>query len=186
MKKLNFLAICFLSLLSFSSCTKDVNLNGAGPVAENQNNITVSYSEWIPSSMLVWADTTVDDNPTIYASIDAPITESMINNYSILVYARKSGSEETSVFPATIYDSNNDYELLHATYDMSGIQIFHTKNTGGVYARPENNTLRFRYILIERAVADNGRPDLSEPEYSMTELQSMSYQEVLAALNIPE
>ena len=152
------------SLMLFSSACND----GGNKPTEVEENLVITL------------------NPDPGTAIDAPITESMINNYSILVYARKSGSEETSVFPATIYDSNNDYELLHATYDMSGIQIFHTKNTGGVYARPENNTLRFRYILIERAVADNGRPDLSEPEYSMTELQSMSYQEVLAALNIPE
>src|SRR5687768_15945985 len=187
MKKLNFLAICFLSVVSFSSCTKDVVTNGAGPVNENQSNITVSYSEWTPSSMLTWTDTTFDGNPAIHAPFQAPLTEAMINNNSILVYAKKIDNEGVSVFPATIYDSNNDYEVLHATHDISGIHVFHTKNTAGVYERPDNNTLRLRYILIEQPVAANGRPDVAgAPQYSMAELQTMTYEEVLNALGIPE
>lgn len=187
MKQLNLLAICLLSVFSFSSCTKDVDRNQAGSANENPNNITVSYSEWIPSSMLTWTDTTVDGNPAIHATFYAPLTETMINNSSILVYARKMDSEETSVFPATIYDSDDNYELLHATNDLTGIQIFHTKNTGGMYERPENNTVRFRYILIEQPIAANGRPDMSgAPQYNMAELQTMRYEDVLSALGIPE
>jgi hypothetical protein len=184
MKKLNFLAICFFSVLSFSSCTKDIERNGAGTDSENQSNVTVSYSEWIPSSMLSWTDTTLGGDPAIHATFKAPVTESMINNNSILVYAKKTDSDEVSAFPAAIYDSNNDYDLLYATHDFNGIQIFHTRNTGGIYERPENNALRFRYILIEQQVADNGRPDA--PQYSMHELQTMTYDEVLNALGIPE
>lgn len=187
MKKLNFLTLCFLSIISFSSCTKDAIVTDAGPDSENQSNITVSYSEWISSSILNWADTTIDGNPAIHATFSAPLTEAMINNNSVLVYAKKTDSEEASVFPATIYDSNNDYELLQATHDLSGIQIFHTKNTGGIYARPQNNTLRFRYILVEHKVADNARPDVNEaPQYSMAELQTMAYEDVLNVLGIPE
>lgn len=188
MKKLNFLAICLLSLISFSSCTKDVETRtGTGSTGENQNNVAVTYSEWIPSSLLQWTDTTIDGNPAIHATFEAPLTENMIHNSTVLVYARKMNKAEASVFPAMIYDSNNDYESLYSVNDVHGIQIYHTKNISGVYQRPESNTMHFRYILIDQPVADNTRPDVAgAPQYNMAELQTMSYGDVLNALGIPE
>src|SRR5687767_6937195 len=115
MSKLKFLAICMFSFIAFSSCTKEAiqNNNNTTPVY-NSPAVTVSASSWMPSSMLVWQETEVDGIPAIEAMVSAQLTESMINNNTVLVYARKADNEAIAVFPATLYDSNNDYELLHS------------------------------------------------------------------------
>ena len=187
MRKLNFLAICMFSVLAFTSCTKEAIQNNNTTPVENSSNVTVSASEWVPSSMLEWTETELDGAPAMQATFTAPLSEAMINNNTVLVYGRKINGETISVFPATIYDSNNDFEMLQAQNTADGIRIFHTKNVAGNYEMPETGTMQFRYILIEQPYPGNGRMDTQGgPQYTMAELRNMSYYEAISALGITE
>ena len=183
--KLNFLAICMCSVIALSSCTKEA-IRNHGTAVQSPSSATISYSEWISGSHITWSDTNTDGYPALHATFHALLSENMVNNNSVLVYARKKDTQHTSVFPATFFSSNDHYEMLYSVNTMDGIQVYYTMNVNGEYEIPVTDNIEFRYILVEQPpVASNGRPDMSGvQQYSMDDLRSMTYEDAMLALGI--
>ncbi len=153
MRKFTFLSLCFSMLILISSCTKD---KAPPPVVDppQEQPPIVFYSDWVEESSLSWSDTLVGSDPNLRTVWDAPgLTQSVIDNGAILVYARTNSDVNVRIFPAIIFDSNNsDFESYNNSPTVASFELWHNKSVGGVFEMPSvNSNIIFRCIFLENA-----------------------------------
>jgi len=188
MRKFSFLSLCFSALILISSCTKEKTPPPAANPPQEQPPV-VRYSEWTESSIMAWQDTLVSGEPSLRSVWDAPgLTQSVIDNGAVLVYARTNSDANVRIFPAMILDqSNSDYEMYQSFPAMESFELFHNKFVGGVFETPTiSNDVSFRYIFLENAPPANARIATgSAAGFTMDDLKAMTYHEVAIILSIP-
>ncbi len=185
--KFAFLSLCFSVFILFSSCTKEKTFPPPGNPPQEQPPI-VMYSDWTEESTLSWSDTLVSADPYTRTVWSVPaLTQSMIDNGAVLIYARTNSDANVRIFPAVIFDQNNDFEIYSSFPVTESFELLHSKSVGGVFETPTvNSNISFRYILIENAPPANGRIATgSAAGFNMDDLKLMSYEDVAIILGIP-
>lgn len=184
MRKFSFLSLCFSAVILLASCTKEKALPPAGDPPP-----TVIYSNWTEESTMSWSDTLVASDPYTRTAWTVPVlTQSMIDNGAVLVYARTNSDANVRIFPATIFDQNNsDFEKYQSFPVSASFELLHSKSVGGVFETPTvNSNISFRYILLENAPPANARIATgSAAGFNMDDLKAMSYQDLAIILGIP-
>ncbi len=191
MRKFIFLFICFSAFTFFSSCTKEKTFQ---PVSGNQppqeQPPVVTHSEWVEESSMSWSETFLSADPFLRAVWDVPgLTQSVIDNGAMLVYARTNSDATVRIFPAMIVDQNNtDFEMYQNFATVNSFELFHNKVANGVFEMPYiSNNVSFRYIFLENAPPANARIATgSAAGFSVDDLKAMPYADVCILLSIPE
>ncbi|HEX2630885.1 MAG TPA: hypothetical protein VHM26_17840 [Chitinophagaceae bacterium] len=137
----------------------------------------VIYSSWVTAS--TWADTTIGGTTSaIYRRTAAGVTQAVIDNGVVLVYAKLASANNSTVqLPYTVISatSNQFYNLLYP----GAVHVVNSNlNGSNLTGASVNTTHQFRYVIIPGGVA-GGRMA------STHNLQSMSYDQVCALYNIP-
>jgi len=185
MRKFSFLSICFSALILISSCTKEKVPPPVNPPQEQPP--TVRYSEWTESSTMAWQDTSVSGEPSLRSVWDVPgLTQSVIDNGALLVYARTNSDANVRIFPAIVFN-NSDFESYINLSSVGSFEMWHSKSVNGVFEMPSvSNDVSFRYIFFENAPPANARIATgSAAGLNMDDLKSMTYQDVAMLLGIP-
>lgn len=188
MRKFTFLSLCFSALILISSCTKEKTYPPVNNPPQEQPP-TVMYSDWTESSILSWQESLVSGEPNLRSVWDVPgLTQSVIDNGAMLVYARTNLDGNVRIFPATILDQNNsDFEMYYSSPTVGAFEMWHNKSVNGVFEIPTVSTdVSFRYIFLENAPPANARIATgSAAGFNMDDLRSMTYQDVAILLAIP-
>ena len=122
--------------------------------------------------------------PFRQATWDAPaLTSELIDNGNVLIYARPNNSEAVQSLPVMYTNESTPGEAdhFHADLKQGAIQMTHSRVVDGSYVTPESSRVSFRFIILtDIAPSPNGRPR------TFSDLQAMSYEEVITVLGIPE
>lgn len=170
MKTRNSILYLFIasSILSLASCVKE------GPQGPTGQDATVYYSEWFsPSS---WSGTSGD----WYFDASAPdLTKNIVETGVVLTYCWLAGDlyGGTTVRPLPAYAVGANWDFLIHTYGT--LQI-----TCDMTSLPSATGNKFRFIAIPGTIT--ALKSMSQSGKRMTDLKSMSYQEVCKLFNIPE
>lgn len=187
------LVTCAASMFFLASCTKsDVPYNDSN-YDQNYNpssNATITYSEWIPASEMTWTDTTIDSELYIHSTWLAPeLTETVLQNAVLIVYAKTSADNTESALPHLIYAGNStNFDVYTPAHELGAFKLFHTKWANGVNEAPAvNGDVSFRYVIIQTAPApdvliDNTTMTIA---YKLEQLPSLSYMEIVNMFNFP-
>lgn len=191
MKKLSFMLLGFITIMSAVSCTKeDLQSNqSANPTPSNEVN--VSFSDWTIDASFSWQDGTAGNDPVKQTSWDAfDLTQETINGGGILVYAKSNVDGSIRPMPASIFRNSNatEFDSYEFTAIPGAINIYHTKSVDGIFQTPSDaNEMSFRFIFVKSNVAPaNARIATNNGSYSLNELRNSSYEEVTNLLGIPE
>ncbi len=188
MRKFTFLSLCFSALILTSSCTKEKALPPAGNPPQKQPP-TIIYSEWTEETALSWSDTSVNGDPHLRSTWNVPgLTQTMIDNGAVLVFARNNSDASVKIFPAMMFaNNNNDFEMYQSSPATEAFEFLRSKTVNGVLETPGvNNTVSFRYILIDNAPPANARIATgSAAGFNMEALKSLDYSDLAILLGIP-
>ncbi|HVE60624.1 MAG TPA: hypothetical protein VNA26_02315 [Chitinophagaceae bacterium] len=188
MRKFSFVSLCFSALILISSCTKEKALPPTYYPPQEQPPV-VHYSDWTESSILAWQDTLVSGEPYLRSVWGVPgLSQTVIDNGAVLVYARTNADANVRVFPAMIYDGNSaDFEGYYHSPSVESFEMWHNKSVNGVFEAPTvSNDVSFRYVFLENAPPANARIATgSAAGFNMDDLRSMTYEEVAIILGIP-
>jgi hypothetical protein len=189
MRKFIFLSLCFSAFTFFSSCTKEETYSPFVNQPPQEQPPTVIYSDWTEEYSLSWSDTLFGGEPFLRATWNVPeLTQSVIDNGAMLIYAKTNSDGTVRNFPAMIVDQNNtDYETYHNFATVNSFEIFHNKFANGAFEMPSvNNNISFRYVLLENAPPANARIATgSAAGFSIEDLRAMTYQDVAIILGLP-
>ncbi len=206
MKKISFAnAILVIAVILFASCKGDQGPVGpaglAGPTGATGatgsqgpvGSANVIYSSWFGPSFnggSAWIGSTfagVQTNYINYAS--ASLTQALIDQGVILVYANLGGYanlgyNSITQLPFTHMSAGNQVETWSHNMAAGNVRVNFQTTIGWTPAQM-STTYRFRYIFIPGAVA--GRISSGPAAgYTIDQLKTMSYQQVLSLLSIPE
>ena len=183
MRKLSFLFISCIAILALSSCTKENLVKSTSP-ATNPDPLSVAYSEWTGNETFSWKEGATVTVPNQEANWIIPdLTQELLDRGStVLVFAKSKDTDEVQQVPLQ-YVSGSTGNIVD-TYDtqiQAGNLLFiHTKIVDGNYVAPTNlNNFALRYIIVTEDSHALGRP-------AVMDFRSMSYNEVIKTLNIPE
>lgn len=207
MKKISFVhAIFVVAVILFTSCKGDQGPVGpAGPAGPSGNNgpagpqgpagtANVIYSSWFGPSFnggSAWIGSTFAGLQTNYINYaSASLTQAIIDQGAILVYANLqsyanlgNGNSITQL-PFTHMNTGNHVETWSHNMTAGNVRINFQTTVGWTPAQM-STSYRFRYIFIPGAVA--GRISAGPAAgYSVDQLKTMSYQQVINLLSIPE
>jgi hypothetical protein len=138
----------------------------------------VIYSSWVTAS--VWADTSISGGITsaIYRRPAAGITQAVLDNGVVLVYAKLNAANNSTVMlPYTVVNASTFqlYPLLYpGNLHIVASNLNNTNLTGASMAA----TNQFRYVIIPGGVAGGRMTNAHD-------LQAMTYEQVCALYNIP-
>ncbi|MBD0284766.1 MAG: hypothetical protein ICV79_04995 [Flavisolibacter sp.] len=189
--KLSFLSLCFSFMILLASCTKEsVPPPSSSYPNDYSSALSVTASNWTSVPSLTWSDASVSTDAFIHTSWDVPqLTQEMINNDAVLIYAKTMNGDAPKLLPAMFEKtSNSEFDLYRNELEPNVIKLSHTSYMGGTYVAPSaNNEVSFRYILINHIPPTNGRIITdSGLEYNLYDLKAMNYSEVVAILGITE
>jgi hypothetical protein len=199
--RLTFLLLLAISLIAVN-CTKEgpegpVGPTGAqGPAGSNgtpgtpgapgpAGSANVIYSAWAASG--VWGDTTMAGVISgIYRQTAPGVTQSIIDNGVVLVYAQITNSNSSTVqLPFAVLTVPVPFQVYYLLYP-GAIHILASSFNGT--ARPGASLgvdNMFRYVIVPGGVL-GGRPENgSANSYSADQLRHMSYSEICTLFNIP-
>ncbi|MDQ3552776.1 MAG: hypothetical protein M3413_14765 [Bacteroidota bacterium] len=191
MRKLSFLFLGFIAIVSFVSCTKE-NLQTSQ--TSNQTNspaFSVTYSEWTMDANFDWEDGTAGNNPAKQTNWDAfDLTQQTIDGEGVLVYAKSNIDGSIQPMPTSFTKGTDETVLdFYEFVSIPGfISIIHSKSVDGVFETPANtNEMSFKFIFVNPNVApSNARIPTNNGSYSLADLRNFSYEEVITLLGIPE
>ena len=149
--KLNFLSLCFSALVLLASCTKEkMPAAGSNQNSSNySNSVNVIASDWVSAS-LIWSDATADSS--LRANWGAAVTQEMIDNGTVLIYAKDQSSGTVKPFPALFDLNDTEFDSYSSVVEPYSIQLVHSSFRNSQYITPvKNDNISFRYILIENA-----------------------------------
>jgi hypothetical protein len=191
MRKLSFLALCFIAIISTSSCTKESIQSPQITNPTSSNQVSVSYSEWTMDASFSWEDGTVGNDPAKQANWDAfDLTEETISSGGVLVYAKSNIDGSIQAMPTSFFIGSNGTEVDSYSFTAipGAIFIFHSKSVNGIFETPaDTNEMSFRFIFVKsNDVATNARIATNNGSYSLDDLRAFSYEEVISVLGIPK
>jgi hypothetical protein len=186
MKKLLFSSILVLSVsLFFTACTKEGPAGPAGtagvagpagpsgptgatgPVGNMTITVkNISISTWTSGGGGKYYDGT--------AAVPE-ITNNIINGGAVLAYL--SGGSSLTALPYTLSDLSVSYRF-YCYLNTFGAE------KSSVAVQPAPGTLNYRILIIPGALGSFAATGIGGTNYSLEELQKMSYTEACAALNI--
>jgi hypothetical protein len=180
MKKLLLPSILVLSVsLFFTACTKEgpagpSGTSGpagpAGPTGPVGNNAiivkNISISTWTSG----WGGTVYQGSAGV-----PEITNNIINGGAVLAYL--SGGTSLAALPCTLSETGVSYRFY---YYLSRFGA--EKSSAAVLPAP--GTLDYRILIIPGALGSFAATGIGGTNYSLEELQKMTYTEACAALNI--
>ena len=195
MKSIKTVLPILIAMLISLSCTKEgpegpQGLQGTAGAQGAQGpagTANVIYSKWI-SYQGVPRDTLIDNSKMKYVNIAAPkLTQDLVDNAAVLAYMRFN----TSVWPLP-YTGNAGLKSSTVSFLPQPGKIIITRfthdNSGSVGF---SSLLQFRYILIPGGVASGRyateaeqRFTINNEIYTTSQLKAMSYEQVIALLNI--
>jgi hypothetical protein len=186
MRKLSFLSLSFIALLSFSSCTKDAiekNVPTGNAPSEPRNAYTVAYSGWEAEEALGWSDDNGGTAPGRRTELSAPMLTSQALDAGtfVMVYAKSNVTDAVVPMPAVSVGASGEVNTYEATPLAGVIGITRTKSVNGIYEMPvDGQEFQFRYIVIT--------PVVNEPNARVATLgdfSTLTYEETIALFNIP-
>jgi hypothetical protein len=191
MRKLSFLALGFIAIISTVSCTKEDFQSNQITNSTTTNPVSVTYSDWTLDASFSWEDGTIGNDPAKQANWDAfDLTEETINSGGILVYAKSNVDGSIQSMPASFFKGSNgtDFDYYEFSAIPGSISIYHSKSVDGIFETPADvNEVSFRFIFVKSNVAPaNARIATNNGSYSLDDLRNFSYEEVVNLLGIPE
>ncbi len=189
--KLSFLSLGFSSLILLASCTKEEAPPATGTNPDDYpTTVNVSTSDWTAASSMTWSDETVSSDGFATTNWVAPrLSQEMVDNGAVLIYAKTSSSDDAKLLPAMFQiTSDSEYDEYRGVAESKVIHLSHATYREGTYVTPSSNRdISFRYILIDNIPTTHGRFITSNGmEYSLTDLRLMSYTEVAFLLGITQ
>jgi hypothetical protein len=186
MRKLSFLALGFIAILSVVSCTKENFKEYVTPVGPEPHRF--ASSEWTMDGQLTWED---GPNSNKIASWNAePLSQEVIDNGGLLVYGKSNFDGSVNLLPSSFFITLNpdEFDLYECFPTAGSISLFHTKSVNGVFETPGDvNQLSFKYIIIDGPIVpSNGRtPTNGTNAFTVDDLRTLSYDEVISILGLP-
>jgi hypothetical protein len=212
MRKVNFLSLCLSVVILAASCTKEGPEGPVGPQGPQGANGTngangstgstgatgqtgatgtanVIFSNWVSGTAMTWADTTVTAIPYKVSTWDAPtLTQSVLDNGAILVYARTGADNAVYQMPAAIYSgtSSTEFDQFRSIAKAGALSLLHTKSVAGVFELPTAaSEVNFRFVFIPGGVSTGRLSSGPAAGYNIEQLQTMSYAQVVNIFGIP-
>ncbi len=181
----SFLFLLATATMLLGSCTKT-------DIREQVDNAPIRThvvaSAWTSEVSMAWSDTTTASHPHKYFSWDAPeLTEDIMHNGAVLVYAKIRLEDSEVLMPATFYYTTGvDYDTYECTPTMASLHLVHSKFVGGAFEQPDvRDDISFRYILLQGVPHPDGRTETGKiGGYTVEELRAMSYNELISLFKI--
>ncbi|HVG40349.1 MAG TPA: hypothetical protein VM888_01965 [Chitinophagaceae bacterium] len=187
MRKFSFLSLCLSVIILATSCSKEAipaNQGSTAPIGNEGTSTSIVYSDWTLASDMTWNDTTVNADPFKAATWTAPeLTQSMLENKTILIFARTEHDQAVYQMPAEIYaqGSTSEFEQFQSVINGETLTVLHTKSVDGVFEVPSITTnVSFRVVVVPDEMV-NG----SANSFYADQLKTMSYEQVANLFAIP-
>lgn len=169
------------------SCKKETGPAGATGATGATGTANVIYSPWTGFDAALWKPTINEYGRTIrfYPAVANDLTQNIIDQGTVMVYAKFVGIPTPMALPITVYDVGNKYigfRLEPDTINIAYYDLDDTNDPGTFSGTASENA--YRYIIIP-----GGTPSKSpakNSEISSEQLKAMSYKQVCSHFNIPE
>ena len=148
--KFNSLSLCLSAFILLASCTKeklpapgiDQSVNTSAPPT------VIVASDWVSGS-LVWSEDPADSDNSLKAIFGADLTQEMLDNGVVLIYAKDQPSGIVNSFPARFDLNDTEYDSYSCEVEPKAIKLAHKCYRSGQFITPvKNDNVSFRYIFV--------------------------------------
>jgi hypothetical protein len=161
----------------------------AGPTGPTgpSGSANVIYSAWFSFAAAEWADTTLPLRGTVSRAIRvAPsVTATNITSGVVISYTRTSAAEPVTQLPLSYIGAVPGNILQLHSLNTTNKVIYYIANLTTGTATATTYAGEFRYVVIPGAVAGGRMASGPARGYSLSQLQSMSYDQVVSLFKIP-
>lgn len=187
MKKVRLLVLTIVTLILVQSCSKEGPAGPAGAQGPqgpqgpqggqgNTGTANVTYSPWF--NPVTWTNSGTAN--VYYNKTAAGITQAIVDQGVVLAYVKFT--EDAGLvrsLPAVTFSG----QVIWTYLISPGLIRFNVNPTSGTGGFSPSFTMQFRYVIIPGGVA-GGR--MSSKPYTLQQLQSMTYEQVMELYHIPE
>jgi hypothetical protein len=183
MKNISLLFVAITTTILLGSCSKDGAQGPEGPAGAQgiPGTANVIYSTWFGPT--AWTNN--GTNNIYFNKAATGITQAIIDQGAVLAYV-KFPDEGGAARPLPTVTFNGQVIWNYMLPGVGTIR-FTANPTNGTSNFTAFTNMQFRYVIIPGGQAGNRMMSSSQQtQYNIDELKSLSYEEVIKLLNIPE
>jgi hypothetical protein len=148
--KFNSLSLCLSAFILLASCTKE-KLPAPGIDQSGNTSAPSAFivaSPWVSES-LIWSEDPADSDNSLKAIFGSNLTQEMLDNGVVLIYAKDQSSGAVNSFPALFDLNDTEYDSYSCEVEPNAIKLAHSCYRSGQFITPvKNDNVSFRYIFV--------------------------------------